>query len=189
MAERWEDWFQPGEKLLWQGAPAPGQWNILRNLFLTAFGIPFLSAGLFVSSMGLGYFFSPDRSIEFLLGVVLFAFGIPFIAVGGGMVFGTWISDWMTPTHTRYALTTRAGYIAKRLWKRNLEVLPIQQDMLIEFEEGRRGTGSVYFHFETDIDSDGDKSSTRKGFEGINDAQAVYRLLRELKSGNVPDPL
>lgn len=189
MKDAWEDWFQKDERLLWQGAPAPGQWNWIRNVFFTAFGIPFLGAGLFVSGMGLGYLFGLSGFWDAALGIFLTAFGIPFMAVGGGMVFGSWVHDYMKPTHTRYALTDRAGYIATRFWKRNMDVVPITPETQVEIEETRRGTTSIYFGFDHYTDSDGDRQTRKKGFEGILDGRAVYKLIRAIKAGEEVAPI
>ena len=189
MQDAWEDWFQKDERLLWQGAPASGQWNWIRNAFMTAFGIPFLGAGLFVSGMGLGHLFSLGGIWDFGLGIFLTAFGIPFLAVGGGLVFGTWLHDYMTPTHTRFALTNRAGYIATRYWKRNMDVVPITSDTQVEIQESRKGLASIYFGFDQYTDRDGDRQTRQKGFEGIIDGAAVYRLIRAIKAGEEVTPI
>lgn len=178
MSERWEDWFQPGETLIWEGRPAPGFRNILQSLFLTAFGTPFLGAGLVTSGMGLGYLFGLVEAWHVGLGIILTAFGIPFIAVGAGMVFGPWLHEYLRPTRVRYALTDRNGYVASRMWKRTMDVLPIRKSTRIETEEHRDGTMSVWFHFEHRLDSNGDRQTDRKGFECLRDGHEVYRLLR-----------
>lgn len=185
MADRWEDWFEPGETLIWEGSPAPGFRHVLRNLFFTAFGIPFFGAGLFVSGMGLGYLlgFAEDWNVwHVALGIVLAAFGVPFIAVGAGMVFGPWLDEYLKPSRVRYALTDRNGYVASRLWKRGLEVLPLRAGTRVEYEEHTDGTGSVYFYFEDYRDSDGDRRSEKKGFEKLAEGHEVYQRIRGLLS-------
>ena len=42
----WQDYFQPGEQLLWDGAPKPGIHGKPRIIFLTIFGLPFLVIGI-----------------------------------------------------------------------------------------------------------------------------------------------
>ena len=187
MHDRWQDWFQPGETLLWEGGPARGFRHIPRNIFFSAFGIPFLGAGLFTSGMGVGYLLGLGSVWNAGLGVILGAFGIPFIAVGAGMVFGPWLDEYLKPDRVRYALTDKNGYIASRLWKRNMEVLPIRKETQIEMEEHRDGTLTVWFHFEHTRDSDGDKQTTKKGFEALADGHDVYRRIRNLQAGLTVD--
>lgn len=185
MSDRWEDYFEPGETLLWQGAPAPGFRNLLQNIFFTAFGIPFLGAGLFVSGMGLGYLFGFAEGWtpwHLALGVIMAAFGMPFIAVGIGLVFGPWLHEYLRPMRIRYALTDRNGYIASRMWKRTMDVLPIRPDGRIETEQHSDGTMSIWFHMETFKDSDGDTQTTKKGFEALSDGQEVFQTIRKLQA-------
>ena len=181
MRDRWEDWFQPGEVLIWEGAPQPMVRSLFQGLFFTAFGLPFLGAGLFVSGMGLGYLFgfADDWSLwHIALGIFLTAFGVPFIAVGAGMVFGPWVYAYLSPRRFRYALSNRNGYIASRLWTRKMEVLPIRADTRIETETHKNGCMSIWFYAEHYKDSDGDDASKRKGFVALEDGMDVYRLIR-----------
>ena len=189
MSEAWEDWFEKDERLLWQGAPAPGQWHWIRNITLTVAGAPFAIAGFYVSGMGLGQVLTMTGIGSLLIALFLTAFGVPFIAVGLLLVFGTWLHDYLTPTHTRYALTERAGYIATRFWKRNMDMIPISGDTEIEFREGSKGTSSVYFAFDSFPDSDGDVQNTKRGFEGIRDGHKVYKLIRAIKAGEEVEPI
>lgn len=179
MYDRWEEWFEPGETLLWEGHPAPGFRYVWRNVFFTAFGIPFLGAGLFTAGLGLSYIFALGGIWEAALGIVLTAFGIPFITVGAGMMAGPWLHEYLRPTRVRYALTDRNAYIASRFWKRNMEVLALKPEGHIELEEHGDGTVSLYFHFHDYKDSDGDRRTDKKGFEALSDGREVYRLLRQ----------
>jgi len=180
-SERWEDWFDDGEKLLWQGAPKLGVIHWGRNILFTAFGIPFLGAGLVCAAMGLGYLAKLTLG-DVALGVFLAAFSVPFVAVGGAMVFGTWVSDYIVPRRTRYALTNKAGYVATSYWGRKMDVFPIRAGTRVELEQQRNGAASVHFHFETTRDSDGDLSTEKKGFSDIEDGQTVYRLIRDAQA-------
>lgn len=177
--ERWDDWFEPGEKLLWEGAPMPGVSNWPRNLFFTCFGIPFLGGGLATASLGVSYLFKFASWGDPLLGILLTAFSVPFLTCGIAMVMGGWVLDYLAPRRTRYALTDRAGYIASSFWGRKMEVIPIESRTRVELTEARNGTSTIYFHFRETIDSDGDRTTTKKGFESIADGRTVYDLVRQ----------
>ncbi|NNE86440.1 MAG: hypothetical protein HKN27_00055 [Silicimonas sp.] len=185
-SEGWQDWFDDGEALLWQGAPQPGVIHWGRNILLTAFGIPFLSAGLVCAAMGLGYI-AKFTFGEMALGVFLAAFSVPFVAVGGAMIFGTWVSDYIVPRRTRYALTSKAGYVATRYWGRKMDVFPVRAGTRVELQQHRSGAATVHFHFEETRDSDGDVRIEKKGFENIADGQAVYRLIRDVQAAQEVD--
>ena len=180
--ERWEDWFDDSEKLLWQGAPESGVVHWIRNIFLSAFGLPFLFAGLTCAAMGISYIVELGFG-NILLGVFLAAFSVPFVGIGGGMVFGPWVADYVVPKRTRYALTTKAGYAATQYWGRNMDVFPIRPEIRIELAQHRNGLSTIHFHFEESLDSDGDLKITKKGFTDIADGEAVYRLIRDVQSG------
>lgn len=179
--ERWEDWFDAGETLLWQGAPKPGIVHWLRNIGITAFGIPFLCAGLFCAAAGLRFLVKLTLG-DLAFGVFLTAFSVPFVVVGGVMVFGPWVADVLVPQRTRYALTNKAGYEATRYWGRKMDVFPIKPETRIELIQHRYGASSVHFHFEEKLDSDGDQSVTKKGFADIADGEKVYRLVRNAQA-------
>ena len=57
--------------------------GVLGALFLTAFGTPFLGAGLFTLVQGVNILLN-----EGLFGLFLIFFSLPFIGVGGMVVFG-----------------------------------------------------------------------------------------------------
>ncbi|MCV6593913.1 MAG: hypothetical protein OIF48_13235 [Silicimonas sp.] len=179
MAERWEDYFEPGETLLWQGQPLPQRGLSLGTVALALFGFPFLLAGLamsggaLLSGFGIG-----DGLWGFGSALFIFFFGLPFLGAGLGMVLGPWYTQRMAHRKTRYALSDRRAYIATRWWGSKLESYPISRGA-IELENDR----SVYFHTEHGRDSDGDRTSERKGFENIEAAREVYHLLRQIQDG------
>jgi hypothetical protein len=178
MADRWEDWFEPGERLVWEGAPegrlrpSPGM------IGAAIFGMPFFLAGLGVSAGGLFYGLGADLGWGTAGGLFTFLFGLPFVGVGAGLVFVPFYLQARAHRHVRYALSDRRAYIASRWWNRKMEVLTVAPDAPLTLENGR----SVYFHTVVGTDSDGDRSLDRKGFENLSDAMAVYRLIRDLQS-------
>ncbi len=180
VTDRWEDWFEPGETLLWEGGPAPGVRHPFRNVFFTAFGLPFLFGGLAVFGAGIAMGASLGSVWSVLGAVGLMAFSIPFLAVGIGMVAGPWYHDLMMHRRGRYAVSTRAGYVATRWWGRDMNVIPIRHETRIEYDENRDGTGSVWFHFERVVDGDGDASTQKQGFEGLASPREVYDVIREV---------
>jgi len=183
MAERWEDWFEPGERLVWEGSPE-GRWTLTPGLlFLAAFGVPFLAAGLFVSGGAILVGGPFHFGVVGVLGrFVAFCFGLPFLAAGLGMVAGPLYLQSQAPRHVRYALSDRRAYVATSWWNRKMEVLTISTGAPIEVEDGR----SVFFHTLVGRDGDGDRTTTRKGFENIADAAVVYRLLRGIQARKDP---
>jgi hypothetical protein len=175
-ADRWEDFLDPGEKLLWQGAPAPGLRITLPMVGLSLFGLPFLAAGLGTFGFGLVQLLGGRSLAEGGTGLFLIAFSAPFAGVGGLMVFGTWYKA--AHRRVRYALSTRRAYVATSWWKRRLESYPISPDTPLELERGP--TDSIWFRTETRPNSD---TTTRVGFENITEGERVYALLRRIQRG------
>jgi hypothetical protein len=182
MAESWQDYFQPGEALLWEGAPKPGVHGWPKIIGLALFGLPFLIVGIGIFVAGLKQTFSGGTWGTMGLGILFTAFSIPFAGIGAVMVFGQWYGA-ATAHHTiRYALSTRAAYVAKTRWKRSIESYPIVRSTASGLEKGRNAD-TVWFHVQSERDSDGDRSTTRIGFDNIADGESVYRLIRGIQTG------
>lgn len=178
-AERWEDYFQPGEQLLWEGAPEPGFHDWPQSLFMTIFGIPFLAAGTGLTFGGLWAVTQAESGSQAGLALLASVFGLPFFGVGVFLVLGQWLLARSAPQRIRYALSSRAAYVAKRLWRRELSIYPIVADTPLELKSGRRAD-SIWFYSHRQDDSDG-PVMTRAGFENIADGRRVLQLMRALK--------
>lgn len=179
-AEGWQHYFRPDERLLWQGAPVPGFHQRGKSLFLMIFGLPFLVIGIAVFIFGVHRLSVAQTTSDAGLAVFFAAFGLPFGGVGGFLVFGPWIEARTAARHVRYALSTRAAYVARSAFGRKLSVYPILPATALELEKGRRAD-SLWFHARLERDSDGDIGTVRAGFENIADAEKVYQLIRALQ--------
>jgi hypothetical protein len=177
---RWEDYFQPGERLLWQGAPAPGFHDWPQLVFMSIFGTPFLAAGSALSFGGL--WFATQSESPAQLGMTLLAtvFGLPFLGIGLYLVIGQWLMAQAAPRRIRYALSTRAAYVAKRFWARDLAIYPISAGTALELKS-RRGVDKVVFYSHRENDSDG-TTLTQGSFDNIADGAQVLRMMRELQA-------
>ena len=165
---RWEDYLDPGETLLWQGAPATGLRFTVTGAVLSFFGIFFLGFSLFwvsmAAAMGGGFLFP--------------LFGLPFVGVGLWLVFGHWFFDAYTRKKTRYALTSKRALIARTVYGRRMESYPITPDSPIRLISGTLDT--VHFAQKTYRTSNG-TSVKNIGFRYIEDGQDVFNLLRKVQ--------
>ncbi len=184
MADLWEQYFQPGETLLWEGAPKPGVHGWPKIIGLAIFGLPFLLFGLGAFATALRQVIRSDGWSDLGLGIFLMTFSLMFVGVGALMVFGQWYAAVTAHRDIRYALSTRAAYIAKSGWKRGLESYPILASSATGLETGRR-SDTVWVHVRTERDSDGDLSTSRISFENIADGARVYRLIRNIQTGTI----
>jgi hypothetical protein len=178
-SDSWDRYFQPGESLVWEGAPLPGVRNKARLVFLSLFGVPFLIFGLGGTGVGLRHLFWIG---DVWIGLITLALGLIFLLVGYTLVAHQWVEAARAHRTTRYALSTRAAYVARQGRKRSLECYPILPETALELEHGD-GYDNLWFHTRRERDTDGDPSTTRIGFEGIRDGTEVYRLMRGLQTG------
>jgi hypothetical protein len=179
MTDDWDRYLQPDERILWQGAPLPGIRNRGRLVVLSLFGVPFLVAGVAGSVIALRHVFWLG---EVALGLFVLAVALAVALVGYTMVVHQWVEAARAHRTTRYAVSTRAAYIARTAAKRSLEAYPILPKTAVGIEHGP-GYDTVWFHARSEDGGEGDITTSRIGFEGIADGIEVYRLLRSLQTG------
>jgi hypothetical protein len=183
MAETWADYFQPGEQLLWEGSPVKGIRGKAKLIGMSLFGLPFLVIGTGFCGIGLGMLFNASDWQMAALGLFIALFSLPFAGLGLYLVFGGWIAQAQAHRRVRYALSNRAAYIAQTWWKQTLESYPILPATSTGLEKGR-GADTVWFHVRNEKDSDGDRSTTRIGFDNIADGDKVFHLIRSIQTGS-----
>ncbi len=178
MADRWEDYFAPGERLIWEGQPLPGRFATPMTVGLAIFGVPFFLAGLAMSGGALLSLMGFDLNIvKAAEAVYIFFFGLPFLGMGGGLIFGPWYALRNAHRKIRYALSDQRAYIATSWWSQKIEAFPIARGSGLSLVDGK----DVYFHTRIYRDSDSDRVTEEKGFENIADAAHVYQLMRDLQ--------
>lgn len=182
MAETWEQYFQPGETLLWEGAPKPGVHGWPKIIGLALFGLPFLIVGVGVFVAGVRQMFMANGWADIGLGVFFTAFAVPFGGVGAVMVVGQWWAAAEAHRRIRYGVSTRCAYIAKTYRTQSLESYPILSGTALGLEKGRHAD-TVWFHVQSERGSDGDRITSRISFDNIAGGDEVYRLLRSIQTG------
>jgi len=170
-SNRWEDYLDSGEKLLWQGAPGTGFRFTVMGLLLSVFGVFFLGFAVFwiylTANLGDGLVFS--------------ILGVPFLLVGLWLVAGHWFLDVYRRKHARYALTNKRALIARTSFGRRMESYPIDASSDIQLVSGALDT--VYFAQNIFRGKNG-TTTVNIGFRYIPDGQVVFNLLREVKGEN-----
>lgn len=175
----WGPYLDAGERVLWTGAPRPGLRVRPRNLLLSAFGVPFLGFALFWVWMASGAMSAPGEAAA--IGMVFPLFGLPFVAVGLYLVAGQYVWEAYVRGRTRYALTNRRALIATNAFRRSLKSWPIDRNAPVEFAPHEKGD-DIYFAEKVEV---GRRSTTttKIGFEGIDEGERVYKLIRDVKQG------
>jgi hypothetical protein len=171
-SNRWEDYLDPGERLLWQGAPASGLRFTPDGLAMSAFGAFFLGISVFIAFAGI--------MAGGGMGAVFSLFTTPFILVGLWLVVGHWFFDAYKRKHSRYALTTKRAIIARSVMGRKMLSYEIGRHSPISLVEGNLDT--VNFDRRTYLTKNGTKT-VLIGFRFIKDGREVFRMLQDIKDG------
>lgn len=166
----WEGILEPGETILWQGQPDGRMVFRPVHIFPLLFGLAFSGFALFWMIMA-----SQAGGVMWMFGLIHFTVGIG--VMGGGPVGGAW-----KRRRSFYSLSSRRAFIAGTSYfgQKSLNSYPITASTVLEFEE--EGTfANIYFHKETTRDSDGDRHTTRIGFERITEGRKVLALMRQVQ--------
>jgi hypothetical protein len=182
VADSWQAYFQPGETLLWEGAPKPGVHGKAKIIGLAIFGLPFLLVGIGVFLAGIRQTFTAPTWTDVGLGLFFATFAVPFAGIGAAMVIGQWWAAAEAHRRIRYAVSTRCVYIAKSHRTRSIESYPILRSSALGVEKGRTAD-TVWFHVLSERDSDGDRTTTRISFDNIAEGDKVYTILRSIQTG------
>jgi hypothetical protein len=177
--DSWATYLQPGERILWAGAPLPGIRNRWRLAFLSLFGVPFLLIGLAGAGVGLRHALWLG---QWVLGLFTLALALIFLLVGYTLAVHQWVEAARAHRTIRFAVSTRCAYVARQGGKRALESYPILPETALELEHAD-GYDNLWFHSRRERDTDGDLATTRIGFEGIRDGTEVYQLMRGIQTG------
>ena len=172
-ATGWEPWLAPGERLLWQGAPARGLRLSKVDWVLIPFSLVWCGFAVVWTGM----------AIAGGLPVVAILIGVVFVIIGLFMVIGRFLWDAHVRAGTRYALTDRRAFIATRHFGRRLRSFPITAATPIEVEAGK--TTSIWFA----LSPTGRRIGTarhgtmpeRHGFQHLIDGPEVLALMRHVQ--------
>lgn len=171
-SNRWEDYLEPEEKLLWQGAPAIGIRSSAAGVTRTLSGLVLLGFLAYWIVRLSNFEENAPIKYQFLL---IFA---PFLVIGLWMVAGHWFFDAYKRKHSRYALTSKRALIARSLFKRKFETYEIAANAPISLTEGKLDT--VNFAQKVYKTSRGTKT-VNIGFRYIEDGSKVFELLKTVR--------
>ncbi len=180
----WETYFQPNERLLWEGAPLPGIFGKAKIAINAVFGLPFLVLGIAALISGILKMLGATETGRLGYGLFIATSSLPIIGIGAFLVVCPIVTSAKAHRKIRYALSTRCAYIAKANWRSSLECYPILPDTAIVLENGS-GSDSVWFHIRQERNSNRGATTTHEGFENIADGDTVFRLIRQIQNGQI----
>lgn len=183
--DRWEDHLDPGERLLWTGAPARGLRFDFDQVILSVFGGVFLAFALLAfveSSRGLwgGYWLMASGYVLWFM-VIFPLFALPFIWEGVMMAFGQHFTDARLRAQTRYALTDRRAIIAIGGREPSVRSWPIGPETEVDYSPGDEA--SLRFAAGPRPDGGQVMERARSGFNRIRDGEQVMELIRKVQAG------
>ena len=180
--EGWGPYLDPGERLLWEGAPASKVSFEAIDPKQTVFGLVFAGFAIFWMLMAWGISGGFSASGPGSVVTMIFPlFGLPFLAVGLYLAFGKLFWSAFTRGKTRYALTDRRAFIATSARGRQLKSYPIDADTQLDYRPGAKA--SIYFATEERKAAKGTTYTTLVGFQFIPNGDEVYRLIRQIQEG------
>ncbi|WP_425101544.1 aspartate carbamoyltransferase catalytic subunit [Tropicibacter sp. S64] len=171
----WEGLLDPGEEILWQGRAGTGLSLPNPEPMRHVIGVFFVGFSLFWMNLTADIAGNVPGPVK-----VFPAFGLIFFFIGlwNAGLFVLW--DAFKRSRTTYTLTNRRAFIATDLpvQGKTLSSYPIDRSSVLEFHGD--DPGSIWFGERTVRTKNGSRTR-RIGFEQIDDARTVYRLLRDIQ--------
>mgnify|MGYP000011702136 CR=1 FL=1 len=165
--------LQPGEYVLWEGAPRKGMRLQKSDVFLIPFSLFWCGfAGFWEYTVIAGG--GP---------LIMALFGIPFILVGLYLLFGRFVSRARSLSSTHYVVTDQRLLF---LYRKNTQFLLYQNIETLEKEQTKDDRGTIYFFPRNFYYQDYRRTASYHGnanllqgraFEDIEDVERVYRLI------------
>ena len=189
--EHIQRYLDPDERLLWQSSPRGGLVLRKKDIMLIPFSLVWTGFAIFWTIGASAAIFAPgEEGSGNPFGAFFLVPGLLFICIGLFMTFGRFFVEAYLMARTTYALTSRRALIRSGFMSRSIKGLPLGPDLPVSYQEGRNG----WVKFGT---VEGPFSNMRRGgtgvwfgdshpflFERIDDAERVYRMVREIQIRN-----
>ena len=162
--------LQPGEYVLWEGAPKKGMRLQKSDAFLLPFSLFWLGFALFWEYM----------AIAGGAPIFMALFGLPFVLIGVYLLFGRFITRARNLSSTHYVVTDQRLLF---LYRKNTQFLLYQNIETLEKEQSKDGKGTIYFfprnfYYNRAASYRGNTNPLQgRAFEDIEDVERVYRLI------------
>ena len=169
----WDGILQDGEVLLWQGQPTST---------VALEDIRWMEMGMGLFFMGFSIFWMVMASQA---GGIFWMFGLIFFFVGMRNSLGQFVIDPWLRRETYYTLTNRRAFVASRklIGGKTLKSYVIDKNSPLDLVQGQ--TNSIYFATEKHRRNKGGTYTVRVGFENMADSAEPFRLLEQIRGGDV----
>ena len=166
--------LDPGEGLLWSGAPNPGR-MALSALPVTVFGIPFTAFAVFW--IWTAYSATSRSPLPGGPWILFPLFGTPFLLIGLGMLTAPLLAS-LAAGRTLYAVTNKRALIVSNLFSMTVKSYVHSEIHDVQRVERTDGSGDLYFANRDVVTQRGGLVRQRIGFIGIPDVKSVEQLIR-----------
>lgn len=168
-AEEWQGILDPGEEIVWQGAPEPSVRFKFHSPSEPLFFLFFVGFSIFwmaMASMAGGFFWM---------------FGLLFFFVGSYQLVGQHFYKAYLRKNIFYTLTNKRAFIASKnaVGHKSLESYPITSDTPLTLEEGT--FTSIYFTTKRAATASGHNRVQKVGFELLADGRTVFERMRKVQ--------
>ena len=165
--------LDPGEGLVWSGAPSPGR-MALSALPASVVGIPFTAFAAYWMYMA----YTMTAKSTQVAAIKLFPlFGIPFILIGLGMLTAP-LWAFLAAGRTFYAVTNKRAIIVSGGFSQTVHSYPHSEIHELHRVERAGGSGDLFFASRMITTSRGGTRHQKIGFLGIPDVRSVEQLIR-----------
>ncbi|HEY8696591.1 MAG TPA: hypothetical protein VIM02_03150 [Rhizomicrobium sp.] len=174
--------LDPGERVLWTGFPQRGLMFRPQDIFVVPFSIAWCGFAVFWEVS-----VASTKAPPFFL-----LWGGGFVAVGLYFVFGRFAVDAISRARTIYAVTNRRVLILSGLTTRKLQSLALGGLTELELQERSNRRGTITFGRPTVGAGNwgrswpGSSRNAAPAFEGIENAQQVYDMIRRAQQDAKP---
>ncbi|WP_283176114.1 hypothetical protein [Gemmobacter sp. 24YEA27] len=189
----WSRDLAPGERLLWTGRPAPGRRYGRNDLGMTLIGVMVSLFAFLWIAFAATFLRDPAMAPGQapLLGLVMVFCAIVAVLslfLASWLLWRGWLTRERDLERSFYALTDRRALLRltgppPRFSRPKLTSWPILPESILEMTgDPRHGTASLHLAVLVTVDSDGDTSYTRTGFERLTDAEQVLQLVLDIQA-------
>jgi hypothetical protein len=181
-----------GENIHWAGMPNPVVIFHLDDWVLIPFSLVWTGFFVFWEAQAFGFWAPTSRANG--NDVFMRLWGIPFLVAGNYMVWGRFLFDAWAKRRTYYAVTNRRVLVLQEAWKKRTSMTFLEAIPQIEREGSAIGT--LWFGVKHPVvASRGRKTRDMSRFSvgdvpvfaDIDDVDAVYRLIIELREQTRPE--
>jgi len=176
-----QNYFLPGEKLLWLGRPKQGLMFSKRDMLQVPFSLIWGGFAVFWESMAIRQANAP---LFFRL------WGVPFILIGLYLIIGRFALDAFVRARTQYAVSDQRIIILREGWFSKLLTLPLQRLPALDLDQRGDGTGTISFGSDAQVGygrRNGISAwtpalSNAPQFLGITEARETFNLIQQAQS-------